>query len=166
LPDSGLGFKIFKFRNSLRQTLYELSFATVRVHEADVERVERVFGALKPVTRPNLLVGKDVCGTLEAVFAREIKRWRRVFPEVGEKEARVFVDWIAANPHVGSAAVELCRTERALAGAIIFPAVIHAPDVFALDPARVQGGQSMGAMPADEICAPGGTAVKGKVLRE
>jgi hypothetical protein len=94
----------------------------------------------------------------------EVRRW--AVAHIGEDRAGILGERIARDPDVGHVRVAFGRPLRALPRAVELPAVIHAADALALDPAGVQHAQPVRAAPADQIRAAALAAVEREVLAE
>jgi hypothetical protein len=76
------------------------------------------------------------------------------------------VQRIAGDPDVGHTGIAFRWALRALPAAVELPAVIHAADALALDPAGVQRAQPVRAAPAHQIGPAALAAVQGEVLAQ
>src|SRR5262249_23652202 len=132
--------------------------AQAAVDEADVSSVERIFQVLEVIaTSPEGIRLQQAHRVLELRVARQGRRPERssiaaVSPaEVGEDQPEILLAGITADPHLAGEAGVLGRLLHALAGLIVFPAVVEAADAVALDPAGRELRASVGAARVEEV---------------
>ena len=144
--------------------------APVAVQPLEMHRVERVLHALQPVAGE--LSRADVAPAvlpLERLPAREQRR--RLRAEVGKHEAAKLLDWVRRDAHLLlEATVRMHRLLEglldALAGLVVQPTVVHAPQAVLLRDSVRQVDATVGAEPVDQPQRAAAVLVQHEVLAE
>ena len=85
LPDAGLGLVVFELGNGGGDGFPERPDLAGEVHEADVNRIERVLDHLEPIARPDLEARiDDEVFSLERLLARQVEFGRCAAAHIGE----------------------------------------------------------------------------------
>ena len=87
------------------------------------------------------------------------------FAEEGEDQTEIFLRRPAANFYFLGKAVVFGRLLDALAGAVVFPAMVETADAIVLDPADRQLRAPMGAAEIDNVRRAARAAIKRKAFR-
>ena len=92
------------------------------------------------------------------------QRGRLPLAKVGEDEPQVVLHRVAADLHLGGEGVGLARLLHALAGGVVLPAVVAAPERVALHPAGRQLGPPVRAPEGDQVRVALLSPVEGELL--
>src|SRR5581483_3656542 len=132
------------------------------VHESDVGRVDAVLDAVEIIARPNVAARRSDPTRLEVRISRE--RRRLPCAEIRKDEAEILLDRVAPDPNALAEGVRLRRLLDAPPVRAVAPAMVEAPDVIALDPARRKLRSAVSATEGDAVGPPAFTTIQRDVL--